>query len=68
MARALAVRPSLLLLDEPFTGMDDQLKAQLIVEVRKLSDENGITVIIATHDAREADALGCDVRVMRPSN
>jgi ABC-type Fe3+/spermidine/putrescine transport system ATPase subunit len=65
LARALVVRPSLLLLDEPFTGMDDELKEKLIEELQKLSNENGITVLIATHDFREAEALECAVHRMK---
>lgn len=65
LARALAVKPSLLLLDEPFTGMDDQLKAQLIEELRRLTAEDGITILIATHDTREAEALSCTVWSMK---
>jgi ABC-type Fe3+/spermidine/putrescine transport system ATPase subunit len=61
LARALAVRPRLLLLDEPFTGLDDTLKWQLVAEVRSLASRHGITIIAATHDLSEAAALGCEV-------
>lgn len=68
LARVLAVRPSLLLLDEPFTGMDERLKAQLISELRNLSQEHDVTILVATHDAREAEALGCIVRAMQDTD
>ena len=61
LARALAVRPRLLLLDEPFTGLDDKLKTQLIADVRALAERHGITILAATHDHREAESLGCEV-------
>jgi ABC-type Fe3+/spermidine/putrescine transport system ATPase subunit len=60
LARALAVRPRLLLLDEPFTGLDDSLKGQLVADVRSLASRHGITILAATHDLSEAAALGCE--------
>jgi ABC-type Fe3+/spermidine/putrescine transport system ATPase subunit len=64
LARALALRPRLLLLDEPFTGLDDTLKAQLILDIRALASQHHITVLAVTHDREEAIGLGCDVREM----
>ncbi len=59
LARALAVRPRLLLLDEPFTGLDETLKAQLIADVRALCVRHEGTLLAVTHDRAEAQALGC---------
>jgi len=57
LARALAVRPKLLLLDEPFSGLDVILKAQLFAEIQSLAREQGVTLILVTHDPLEATAL-----------
>ena len=64
LARALAVRPRLLLLDEPFTGLDDMLKAQLIIDVTALTRQHDITLLAVTHDRAEAQGLGCAVMNM----
>ncbi|MEO7317383.1 MAG: ABC transporter ATP-binding protein [Chthoniobacteraceae bacterium] len=57
LARALAVRPKLLLLDEPFSGLDVILKAQLLAEIQDLAREHGVTLMLVTHDPLEATAL-----------
>ena len=54
LARALALEPRLLLLDEPFSGLDLVVKARLIDEVRRLADERGFTVLLVSHDPLEA--------------
>ncbi len=59
LARALAVGADLLLLDEPFTGLDEALKARLYPLIRS-ANEQGLTVIV-THDIDEAQALGATV-------
>ncbi len=65
LARAMAVRPRLMLLDEPFTGLDDTLKAQLIHDVRALCALHDITLLAVTHDRADAAGLGCAVREMQ---
>ena len=57
LARALAPRPRVLLLDEPFGALDRELHDRLVVEVRALLKEVGITAVHVTHDHDEAAAL-----------
>ena len=54
LARALAIRPDLLLLDEPLSNLDAKLRAQVRVEIRDLQRELGITTVMVTHDQEEA--------------
>jgi len=64
LARALAVRPRALLLDEPLTALDAQLRDALRMEINLLLRQLGITAIYVTHDQAEAMALGDRVVVM----
>ena len=64
LARALAVRPRVLLLDEPLTALDAQLRETLRVEINQLLRGLGITTIYVTHDQAEAMALGDRIIVM----
>ncbi|MFB6157447.1 MAG: ABC transporter ATP-binding protein [Haloferacaceae archaeon] len=59
LARALAIEPRLLLLDEPMTGLDAQLKQTLRKELRDLLDELGVTTLYVTHDQEQAMSM-CD--------
>lgn len=54
LARALAAEPRLLLLDEPFSGLDERLRMEMGELVRKLHHENGLTTVLVTHDKQEA--------------
>lgn len=56
IARAIALKPSVLLLDEPFSNLDAHLRANLFDHIRKLRDEEGMTIIIVSHDGQ--DVLG----------
>jgi ABC-type nitrate/sulfonate/bicarbonate transport system ATPase subunit len=58
IARALAVEPDLLLLDEPFAGLDFALRMRTIDFLHRLLEEEGRTAVYVTHDVREALALG----------
>ena len=64
VARALALDPPLLLMDEPFGALDPVTRAELHVEFRRIQDRLGKTVIIVTHDMGEAFALGTRVGVL----
>lgn len=65
VARAVAVRPSVLLLDEPLTALDAALRERLRGELDRLLRTLGITTIYVTHDQAEAMALGDRIVVMR---
>ena len=54
LARSLAPYPDILLLDEPFNALDDQLKSELHNETKKIFKERNLTVIIVSHDISEA--------------
>ncbi|MDQ2079608.1 ABC transporter ATP-binding protein [Xanthobacteraceae bacterium Astr-EGSB] len=64
LARALAVRPRLLLLDEPLTALDASLRERLRTEIDALLRSLGITAVYVTHDQSEALVLGDRVIVM----
>ena len=64
LARALAVRPRALLLDEPLTALDAKLRDSLRLEIDQLLRRLGITAIYVTHDQAEAMALGDRIVVM----
>lgn len=64
LARALAPSPRLLLLDEPFSGLDALLRQTTRLEVRRLLEDEGVGAILVTHDQEEALSLADRVAVM----
>ncbi|QDQ29374.1 ABC transporter ATP-binding protein [Chitinimonas arctica] len=64
LARALAPSPRLLLLDEPFSNLDVELRERLSQEVRDILKSRGITALLVTHDQHEAFALADKIGVM----
>jgi putative spermidine/putrescine transport system ATP-binding protein len=64
LARALAVEPRVLLLDEPMTGLDAKLKRRLRTEIGEILDEAGVTTLYVTHDQTEAMVMCDRVAVM----
>ena len=64
LARALAIDPSVLLLDEPFGALDARVRAELREWLRRLHDETRTTTVIVTHDQEEAMEVADEVAVM----
>ena len=65
LARALAVKPRLLLLDEPFGALDAKVRQELRTWLRKLHEEMQVTTVFVTHDQEEAFEVADQVVVMR---
>jgi iron(III) transport system ATP-binding protein len=64
LARALAPQPGLLLLDEPFSNLDVDLRERLSLEVRSILKASRTTAILVTHDQHEAFALADEIGIM----
>jgi sulfate transport system ATP-binding protein len=64
LARALAVEPRVLLLDEPFGALDANVRADLRRWLRRLHDEQGVTTVLVTHDQEEAMEVADTIAVM----
>lgn len=64
ISRALAVRPSVLLLDEPLSNLDAKLRREMREEIVEIRDRVGITMIFVTHDQEEALAISDRIAVM----
>ncbi|AIC46972.1 ABC transporter ATP-binding protein [Rhodoluna lacicola] len=65
LARALAPKPDLILLDEPFSSLDAELRVRLREDVRKVIAKAGITAIMVTHDQEEALSMASRVAILR---
>jgi putative spermidine/putrescine transport system ATP-binding protein len=65
LARALAIRPHVLLLDEPLSALDAKIRLDLRTEIRAIQQKLGITTIYVTHDQEEALSLSDRVAVMK---
>jgi putative spermidine/putrescine transport system ATP-binding protein len=64
IARALAVEPKLMLLDEPFSALDKNLRLDMQIEIRRLLSKQGVTAILVTHDQEEAMSMSDRIAVM----
>ncbi|MGE0237743.1 MAG: ABC transporter ATP-binding protein [Parvibaculaceae bacterium] len=65
LARALVLEPKLLLLDEPLSALDAQIRKRLRDELKRLQQDVGFTAIFVTHDQEEAMMLGDQVAIMQ---
>jgi iron(III) transport system ATP-binding protein len=65
LARAVVYRPQLLLLDEPLSNLDAQLRLRLRDDLRRIIKQAGLTALYVTHDQTEAVVLGDRIGVMR---
>lgn len=65
LARALAIRPQVLLLDEPLSALDAKIRVELRNEIRSIQQKLGITTVYVTHDQEEALSLSDRVVVMK---
>lgn len=65
LGRAIAIKPKVLLLDEPLSALDAKIRLRLRTVIKKLQEELGITMIYVTHDQEEALALADRVVIMR---
>src|SRR5271157_4109147 len=64
LARALAIRPRVLLLDEPLSALDAKIRIELRQEIRRIQQQLGITTIYVTHDQEEALSISDRIVVM----
>ncbi|MCO8193300.1 MULTISPECIES: ABC transporter ATP-binding protein [Anaerofustis] len=64
IARALAASPDILLMDEPFSAVDEITRSRLQDEIRRIYEQTGITIVFITHDVREAFKLASRILVM----
>jgi iron(III) transport system ATP-binding protein len=65
LARSLVFEPKILLLDEPFSNLDAQLRGQMRAELKQLQRRLGVTVVLVTHDQVEALSVSDRIAVMR---
>jgi len=68
LARALAIRPNVLLLDEPLSALDAKIRVALRAEIRAIQKRLGITAIFVTHDQEEALSISDRIVVMYDGN
>ncbi len=68
LARALAIRPNVLLLDEPLSNLDAKLRMEMRDNILKIHKQTGITTVYVTHDQKESLSMGTDISVMHAGN
>ncbi len=64
LARALAVQPRILLLDEPFAALDKNLRLDMQIEIKRIQKMSGITAVMVTHDQEEALSMSDRIAVL----
>jgi ABC-2 type transport system ATP-binding protein len=64
VAMALVHRPSVLFLDEPTTGLDPEVRADMWTEISRLANEQGLTILLTTHYLEEADNLASQLAIV----
>lgn len=64
--RAMAIKPKLLLMDEPFSALDPKMKSELVPGLKKLWDELGTTVLIVSHNPQELEGLSANEMEINP--
>jgi len=65
LGRAIAIKPNVLLLDEPLSALDAKIRIRLRIVIKKLQQDLGITLIYVTHDQEEALAMADRIVIMR---
>ena len=68
LARCLAIRPKILLLDEPFSALDKNLRLDMQIEIKRLQRQSGITTVMVTHDQEEALSMSDRIAVLSRGN
>ncbi len=68
LARALAIRPKVLLLDEPLSNLDAKLRNEMRRNISQIHKQTGITTIYVTHDQKEALSMGTAISIMHAGN
>lgn len=65
LARTLAPRPSLVMLDEPLGALDRNLRQRLMIDTRRVLDDRGVTALVVTHDREEAASMTDRLAIIR---
>ncbi|MCX6118201.1 MAG: ABC transporter ATP-binding protein [Proteobacteria bacterium] len=68
LARALAIRPNVLLLDEPLSNLDAKLRLEMRDNISRIHKQTGITTLYVTHDQKEALSMGTSISIMHGGN
>lgn len=68
LARALVIKPEILLLDEPLSALDRKIRAEMQYEIRNIQREVGITTVFVTHDQEEALTMSDEIILLHDGN